>query len=150
MAFDNSFTITHVEDLALAIKKILFKTNYNVYHLASSQIIKRVDLADFIIKNSRRGQEMSYQRVPFSEIKYSEPRSRLNHLKSQIKFVKEEITFRTSRQTILEKVVNDKSNDPFALNVLGLVYLKNESIDRAKKLFDRAITINPKYCLPTF
>ena len=104
MSFDNSFTITHVEDLALAIKKILFKTNYNVYHLSSSQIIKRVDLADFIIKNSKKGKEMTYQKVPFSEIKYSEPRGRLNHLKSQIKFVNEEIIFRSPYETILEKV----------------------------------------------
>ena len=47
---------------------------------------------------------MSYQRVPFSEIKYSEPRSRRNRLKSQIKFIREEITFRPARQTILEKI----------------------------------------------
>ena len=104
MAFDNSFTITHVEDLASAINKIIFKKNNNIYHLSSSQIVKRTELADFIIKNSKIGKKMFYKKVPFSEIKYSEPRSRFNHLRSKINFVNKEIYFRPPYETILEKV----------------------------------------------
>ena len=104
MAFDNSFSITHVEDLASAINKILLKKGNNIYHLSSPQTVKRTELADFIIKNSKRGKEMVYKKVPFSEIEYSEPRSRLNNLKSKINFVNEEIYFRPPYETVLEKV----------------------------------------------
>ena len=104
MAFDNSFSITHAEDLAAAINKILFNNNQDIYHLSSSQTVKRTELADFIIKHSKRGNDMKYKKVPFSEIKYTEPRGRLNHLKSQIKFVNEKIFFRSPYDTILEKV----------------------------------------------
>ena len=84
--------------------EILFKSGYKVYHLSSSEVVKRTDLADFIIKNSKRGKKMNYKKVPFFEISYSEPRSRINHLKSQIKFVKDEIVFRSPYKTLLEKV----------------------------------------------
>lgn len=104
MAFDNTFSITHVEDLAAAINKILFNNNHDVCHLSSSHIVKRTELADFIIKHSKRGKDMTYKKVPFSEIKYTEPRGRLNHLKSEIKFVNEKMSFRSPYDTILEKV----------------------------------------------
>ena len=47
---------------------------------------------------------MAYKKVPFSEIKYTEPRGKLNNLKSQIKFVNENTIFRSPYDTILEKV----------------------------------------------
>ena len=76
----------------------------DICHLSSSQIVRRTELADFIIDHSKSGKEMAYQKVPFSEIKYTEPRSRLNHLRSQIKFVNEKMAFRSPYETILEKV----------------------------------------------
>ena len=48
-------------------------------------------------------------------------------------------------QSILEEIVNDKTIDPFVLNVLGLIYVKKNLIDKAKNLFYRAISANPKY-----
>ena len=72
--------------------------------MSSPHTVKRTELADFIIKHSKRGKDMKYEKVPFSEIKYTEPRSRLNHLRSQIKFVNEKMAFRSPYETILEKV----------------------------------------------
>jgi dTDP-4-dehydrorhamnose reductase len=104
MAFDNSFSITHAEDLVTAINKILFGNNYAIYHLSSLDIVKRTELADFIIKHSKKGNNMTYKKVPFSEIKYTESRGRQNNLKSGIKFVNEQMSFRSPYDTILEKV----------------------------------------------
>ena len=47
---------------------------------------------------------MSYKRVLFSDIKYSEPRSKLNNLKSEIKELNENLIFRQPEETIKEKV----------------------------------------------
>lgn len=107
MAFDNSFSITHVEDLCASISKILFNNDVSrndILHLSSSLTVRRTELADFIIEHSKRGKDMTYKKVPFSDIKYSEPRGKLNNLKSQIKFVNENIKFRSPYETILEKV----------------------------------------------
>ena len=49
-----------------------------------------------------------------------------------IEFIYGKINF---AQDILEKIVDDKSNDPFALNILGLTYLKNGLVKKAKKDF---------------
>jgi len=107
MAFDNSFSITHAEDLCAAISKMLFNNNGSsgdIFHLSSPLVVRRTELADFIIGHSKRGKDMAYKKVPFSEIKYTEPRGKLNNLKSQIKFVNEKMAFRSPYDTILEKV----------------------------------------------
>ena len=50
-----------------------------------------------------------------------------------------------SANKILEKSVNKKNDDPFALNVLGLIYLKKKLITKAIQLFDKAIFHSPRY-----
>ena len=104
MAEDNTFCITHIEDTVSGIYKLMLNGNNNICHLSSSQVIRRVELADFIIKQSKKGSLMNYKKVPFSSIKYSEPRGRLNHLKSEISFINESLSFRSPHETILQKI----------------------------------------------
>ncbi len=104
MATDNSFTITHVDDLTEAISKIIFSNDKKILHLCSSKVISRTQLADLIIKMSLNRKKMSYKETLFSEIKYNEPRSKLNNLESQYKEINKELFFRDTEQTVKEKV----------------------------------------------
>ena len=104
MATDNSFTITHVDDLTNAISKIIFSNDKKILHLCSSKVISRTQLADLIIKMSLNRKKMSYKETLFSEIKYNEPRSKLNNLESQYKEINKDLFFRDTEQTIKEKV----------------------------------------------
>ena len=45
----------------------------------------------------------------------------------------------------LKKIVNDKTSDPFALNIFGLVFLQKNLYQDAIKIFSQAISHNPKY-----
>ena len=104
MAKDNSFTITHVEDLSEAISKIIFSNEKKILHLCSSEIITRTKLADQIIKISKNADKMSYRETTFSDIHYNEPRSKLNNLNSEYKEINDNLFFRSAEQTIKEKV----------------------------------------------
>ena len=104
MAKDNSFTITHTNDLSASIEKILFKIDEKILHLCSSEVVSRIKLADTIIENSKNGEKMSYEPVLFSEIKYNEPRARTNNLQSEKKELNKNLFFRSPLETIKEKV----------------------------------------------
>ena len=104
MAEDNTFCITHIEDIVSSIYKLMLNSIRNICHISSSQVIQRVELADFIMKHSKKGALMNYKKVPFSSIKYSEPRGKLNHLKSEVSFVNDNLSFRSPYETIIQKV----------------------------------------------
>ena len=104
MATDNSFTITHVEDLANAIGKIIFVNKKKILHLCSSEIITRTKLADTIIKQSKKGNKMSYKDALFSDIKYNEPRAKLNNLRTEYEDLSKILHFRSAEETIKQKV----------------------------------------------
>ncbi len=103
MAFDNSFTITHVEDLVNSIKKIIFNNKKKIIHLCCQETITRTRLADIIINQSKNGKKMNYKQCFFSDIVYSEPRSKLNNLKSEYKEFSL-LNFRKVEETISQKV----------------------------------------------
>jgi len=104
MATDNSFTITYVEDLAKAIRTIIFINKKKILHLCSSEIITRTKLADTIIKQSKKGNKMSYKDALFSDIKYNEPRARLNNLRTEYEDLSKILHFRSAEETIKQKV----------------------------------------------
>lgn len=104
MATDNSFTVTHVEDLSKAIGKIIFNNKRKIVHLCSSEIIKRTKLADAIIKQSKKGNKMSYKDALFSDIKFNEPRARLNNLRTEYEDLNKILYFRPVEETIKQKV----------------------------------------------
>ncbi len=80
MAKDNIFSIIDVKDTAEGLFGIFKNLSVKKCHFASDPFIVRTELADMVISNSKYGNQMSYKPVLFSNIQYSEPRGRLNHL----------------------------------------------------------------------
>ena len=103
MAFDNSFTITHVDDLVSAIEEIIFSNKKRIVHLCCQESITRTKLADAIIYQSKNGKSMNYKECQFSDIVYTEPRSRLNNLRSEYKELNL-LKFRKIEETVNQKV----------------------------------------------
>ncbi len=68
MAYDNLFTITAVEDVAVGLLRAAEQRTCGVLHLAANPPVSRTQLADWIIASSRRASEMSYKRVPVSAL----------------------------------------------------------------------------------
>ena len=81
MAYDNEFSLTLVDDFATGILNLI-NDKLKLCHISSNDVIKRTDLADYVIRYSKFGKYMKYKRVKFSQIKYPEPRARLNDLNS--------------------------------------------------------------------
>ena len=85
MAYDNKLTITCVNDLVNLIlvtlnsKKLFSK---KVLHLASPKTIIRYQLASKIKKISKIGNQMKFDKVKFSDIKFLEDRGKKNRLVS--------------------------------------------------------------------
>ena len=64
MAFDNLFTITHMDDFNIAIKKLISsKIKDKILHISSSEVLSRIQFADLIIKFSKLKKRMKYRSV---------------------------------------------------------------------------------------
>ena len=103
MAIDNTFTITHVDDLTNIISKILFSNDKDILHLCSPEIISRNKLAELVIQMSNKGKRMKYKEVLFSDIFYNEPRAKLNNLRSKYDDFNNIKLFRKTKETVKEK-----------------------------------------------
>lgn len=80
MATDNFFSLAYVKDTAEGLARIPQNIKLKKIHLCSSQILCRQELADKIIKYSKKRENMQYSECIFSEIPYKEPRGRINDL----------------------------------------------------------------------
>jgi len=103
MANDNTFSISDTHDTAAGLLWLAGQPNLTKLHLASSSYLVRTQLADLIISSSTHGPHMAYQPVPFSDIPYSEPRARLNHLDNH-RATQLGLTFRDAHQIVRDKV----------------------------------------------
>jgi len=103
MATDNTFTVTHVDDLAKNLSRFIFEKDEFV-HICSQETISRTQLADLIIKISKNGKKMNYLKTTFSEIPYSEKRSRKNNMVSEVMKLDDISSFRSPEITIKEKI----------------------------------------------
>ena len=104
MAKDNVFSIIDVRDTARGLLEIGKKSSMKICHLASTPLIFRTELASYIMNFSKYKDRMSYDEGLFSEIPYSEPRSRLNHLDNSLAVSSLGITFRNPEEIIRQKV----------------------------------------------
>ena len=80
MATDNFFSLAFVEDTAVGLTKLINNSSIKKIHLCSDQILKRTDLANMIIEYSNKSESMKYINCFFEDIKYKEPRGRVNNL----------------------------------------------------------------------
>lgn len=68
MANDNLFTITDVFDVAYGLLRIAADKVRGGIHLAANPPVARAVLADWIIRQSKLGSQMSYERVSFEDL----------------------------------------------------------------------------------
>lgn len=105
MAFDNLFTITHMDDFNIAIKKLISsKIKDKILHISSSEVLSRIQFADLIIKFSKLKKRMKYRSVKFKDIGYSEPRACKNNIDNRLTKKLLKLNFRKSSIIIKEKV----------------------------------------------
>ncbi|MDC0453481.1 sugar nucleotide-binding protein [Alphaproteobacteria bacterium] len=106
MANDNFFSIIDVEDSSEALK-LLGKVNYNkpkIVNICSDEIINRYELAQFIKNNSRAGKKMNFEECLFDDIKYSEPRGKINNLDNNLSKKILKINYKNAYDVILKKI----------------------------------------------
>jgi dTDP-4-dehydrorhamnose reductase len=103
MAFDNYFNITDVTDVCEHIIKAS-KKKIKILHLVSKEIISRYDLARLIKKISKKGKKMHFKKIKFKDFPYSEPRARLNYLKSKYTNIFPNKKYKPITDIVLEKV----------------------------------------------
>ena len=105
MAFDNLFTITHMDDFNIAIKKLISsKIKDKILHISSSEVLSRIQFADLIIKFSKLKKRMKYRSVKFKDVGYSEPRACKNNIDNRLTKKLLKLNFRKSSIIIKEKV----------------------------------------------
>ena len=104
MAHDNYFSIIDVDDTVDSLLKLIEFKDIKKIHLSSDEIINRVDLAKFICKNSKYSNKMSYDKCFFSEIKYLEPRGRVNNLVNDYSKKYLNFNYKDAYEVILKKI----------------------------------------------
>ena len=117
MAHDNTFSISDVNDTAKGLLSLSYNNSMKKCHLASAPFIIRSDLASKIISLSKYKNLMGYKNVSFSDIPYSEPRARLNHLNNShaindlgMKFTPSDEIIRRKVELLDQNINNKKSN----------------------------------------
>ena len=103
MAIDNYFSISDVIDTANALRLVGKHSKIRKIHICSSEVIRRDQLADLIIKSSVNGTKMKYKKCYFSDISYSEPRGRINNLSNEISRNTLGILYKSARDIIIDK-----------------------------------------------
>ena len=106
MAHDNYFSVIDVEDtsaiLFLIGKKL--KNKPKIINICSDEIINRYELAKFIKQNSRAGKKMDFQKCMFKDIKYTEPRGRINDLDNSFSKKLFNFNYKNAYDVILKKI----------------------------------------------
>ncbi len=115
MAYDNKFAITCVNDfvnlilVTLNSKKLFSK---KVLHLASPKTIIRYKLASKIKKISKIGNQMKFDKVKFSDIKFLEDRGKKNRLVSLYDEIKN-FKFKNLNEIIKKKTLSLDKNEKY-------------------------------------
>ncbi len=104
MAKDNTFSIIDVMDTAEGLIRIGEDPSINICHLAGSPHVVRTELATMVKSVSKNGDQMHFEPTLFSEIPYTEPRGRSNHLDNSFAVHKLSMNFKTPQDIIQRKV----------------------------------------------
>ncbi len=104
MAKDNIFSIIDVRDTARGLLKLGKKPSLKICHFASTQPVVRTELAELIMKFSKYKDLMAYQVGSFSDMPYSEPRGRRNHLDNSFAKSALKMNFNPVKEIVKQKV----------------------------------------------
>ena len=106
MAYDNIFSMTDIDDFCRSLVSLITigkLQKIKIAHVCSPQKIVRSALADFIIKFSKKKSKMKYAHVKFNQIRYSEPRGKINNLLTLHKELKNR-KYKNFKEIIRKKV----------------------------------------------
>jgi hypothetical protein len=106
MAYDNIFSMTDIDDLCRSLVSLITigkLKKIKIAHVCSPQKIVRSSLADFIIIFSKKRSKMKYAPVKFNQIRYSEPRGKINNLLTSHKELKNR-KYKNFKKIIKKKV----------------------------------------------
>jgi len=104
MAHDNIFSIVSLIEFCSSLLTLITTDKKGIYHIVSSDGIKRTDFARYILNNSKYGSKMLFSEVPFSDITYPEKRPLVCNLSNK-KIVDEfKMSFNTIDNIITKKV----------------------------------------------
>ena len=111
MAKDNFFSLAKIDDTAEALSKLIENNSTKIIHICSDEMISRVYLAELIMKNSSKSKLMKFNECLFKDIKYSEPRGRVNDLNNSLSKKLFDINYSSVEDIILDKIAYlDKTN----------------------------------------
>ncbi len=111
MATDNFFSLAKIEDTAETLSKLIENNSTKIIHICSDEMISRVYLAELIMKNSSKSKLMKFNECLFKDIKYSEPRGRVNDLNNSLSKKLFDINYSSVEDIILDKIrYLDKTN----------------------------------------
>jgi dTDP-4-dehydrorhamnose reductase len=103
MATDNFFSISDVEDTANALRLLAKYPELREIHICSDEIVRRDEMARLIMKSSTNSSKMAFSPCCFSEIRYSEPRGRVNNLSNALSKEVLGIVYKNAQDIICEK-----------------------------------------------
>jgi hypothetical protein len=104
MASDNVFSIIDASDTANGLARLIGADDVRVIHFAADSPLVRTELAELVKAYSVRGGEMNYSHCKFSDIQYTEPRGRLNHLDNRVAKMRLQLNFRSMKDIVRQKV----------------------------------------------
>lgn len=104
MAIDNQFSVVSVADTANALSRLSAYPEIKLLHICSNEVITRTRLAQLICANSVQGDKMLFEDCYFHEIKYTEPRGRLNSLNNLSSKTLLDMRYESAEKTIIDKV----------------------------------------------
>jgi dTDP-4-dehydrorhamnose reductase len=104
MANDNIFSIIDASDTAVGLVRLVGVDDVREIHFAADTALVRSELAELVKAFSVRGAEMSYKHCQFSDIRYSEPRGRLNDLDNSFAKMRFGMAFRSAIDVVRQKV----------------------------------------------
>jgi dTDP-4-dehydrorhamnose reductase len=104
MANDNVFSIVDASDTAAGLIRLIGADDVPEIHFAADLPLIRTELAELVKAFSVRGAEMSFKHCQFSDIRYSEPRGRLNNLDNSFAKMRFKLTFRSAIDVVRQKV----------------------------------------------
>jgi dTDP-4-dehydrorhamnose reductase len=104
MAYDNLFTVTDVNDVAVGLLRLIEHKSFKFIHLAANPPVIRTQLANWIIAFSRFGKRMSYDAVPLSSISIKRSGGGRAWLRNALAVRELDLTFAPPEVTVRRKV----------------------------------------------
>lgn len=104
MGSGNLFSLTRIEDTARALLALCRRGDSGIYHFVAEPPVERVELARWIVADSRVADRMGFSIVPYTDIDFAEPRPLRSFMTGAWSRNHLDVTFVTPRDAVKAKV----------------------------------------------